>query len=208
MKLKAFIGGIRRNNRTRESGWTFGELLVVAGVIATLAIGGFIIYTQLGSSSEMRQLAGQIGERAGGQYRMIDAGLRSGTVSEAEFAGSVGSVVSKHKFMTGGGVTAFNPPGGFAVAAQGAACSGTGLFGIEIRLAAEDSTHPGALSQSELPEFAGQIIAAMKTALPDLTMASTFSGGSPTHKGLEESMPPVFSAVAGTASTIFLCLSE
>ena len=217
MKLKAFIGGIRRNKHTREAGWTFGEVLVVVGVIAALAIGAFAVYTQLGGSTELSQLAGQIGERAGSQKRLIDSGLRSGEVSAREFAASVGTLIANHKFVTGGsGGTALGSGTTVSEVITGTiACTGSGVnsFGFQINLV---NNGDNSLSEDQLFEFQGLIIAAIQAALVDdagwlNTFSAVHAGGTAAGTtGLEDlglSTDPVF-PTTGTVSTIPICIND
>ena len=213
MKLKAFSKHVGNVRKRREGGWTFGEVLIVVGVVAALALGGFFIYTQLGGSTEMSQVAGQIGERAGSQNRMISSGLRSSQVSINEYSASVGTMISEHKFITGG--DGLNLPSPVTVTAAGTTvCTGgtANSFGFIIRLSETGDSSP---DQQQLLEFQGLIVAAIKSAVVDAAgLRRTFNDTGPSGVAavgtwdltdLDKSAPPDATA---TPKTLPVCIND
>ena len=173
MKIKSFG---QTPARTRERGYTFTEVLIVLGIVAALAIGAFVLFTQRGASTEMGQVAQQIGETISSQQRMIAAGMRGSKVSSREFASAVGNMLATHKFITGGAggavpsviAAAFDSaatplvaqadPSGAAIGAANV-CASAGISGFTIFMA---NTGTSALNEQELIELQSQIIAAIK----------------------------------------------
>ena len=193
-------------------------MLVVVGVIAALAIGAFAVYTQLGGSTEAAQLAGQIGERAGSQNRMIQSGLRSGKVSRNEFSASVGTMIQNHKFVTGGnsgsGVTGVVTQviGGGTPALAATAVCGTGAhadsIGFVINLSFDGDA---ALDLQEMTEFQGQIAAALKSALVDVDgLRATFDykQTAPVLADLDGAATPTVGSSALIPSTVPVCIDN
>ena len=214
MKLKSFAGDPAIRSRTR--GYTFTEVLIVLGIVAALAIGAFVLFTQRGTSTEMGQVAQQIGETISSQQRMIASGMRGGQVSPRELASSIGNMLSTHKFITGGG-TAPSPVavqvGGTVPTSVGSGaltganvCSGSGADGFAIYLAFGGTPE---LDLQELTELQSQIIAAIKNPFNNAPPGGSFvqvmdTAGTADLAGLDRSEAPII-GTATAPSQLFIC---
>lgn len=92
MKLKAI--GAQRANRKR--GYTFGEILLVVGILAALVVGTFIFLGTRADATQYRQVADQIGEIIGTESRMMEAGVRRANMTPAQLQAALQRAVGGH----------------------------------------------------------------------------------------------------------------
>ena len=123
------------DRKKKGAGFTFIEILVAGAVIVALAAAAFIFFGGQGTSSELQQLASQIGQKAAAQRRLMDQGLRKGQLSINEFAASVGAVINGTDFH--GGTTED------AAVASADACNGSvgTRLGVLINLGVKDPSN-------------------------------------------------------------------
>ena len=149
----------------RGAGFTFIEILVAGAVIVALAAAAFIFFGAQGTSSELQQLASQIGQKAAAQRRLMDQGLRKGQLSINEFAASIGAVINGTDYYGGTSATvAFVAP--IACASGGPKKSGVIInMGVQHDGSPQDSPDALPAGSASVTEFQQLIIAGVREAV-------------------------------------------
>lgn len=152
-----------RGARGRERGYTFTEILIVAGVIIALAAAAIFFFTQQGQGAEYRQVADNVVRVLQSEQRMIAAGLRQGTLSDAAAARLISSALQGSPVLGDNVVAAVNA----------AACDTGTTSGIRI------TSNPGNRVQddNEAGSVQDAILNGIETMMGADALSTLFTGG-------------------------------
>lgn len=203
MKLKAFVGGIRRRE-PKQAGMTFAEILIVTGVVAVLGIAAFVIFTQLGQNTERNTLASQLAEQVAQQNRLLQSNLRRSPMDDDEIAAKWGTLVAQHPTLLSTGGTTVT-----ATAATAACTTASNVGGIQIVSGVSATDASPIETVAEAQDFQTAILSQLRDLIPSAEWEEIIDNHGSTAATAQPAVSDSAAATFGTGvATINICIDN